>query len=94
MRDTAFKRALRQMSPGTEVRVGGPFGSFTLHRDESRPAVFLICVNLQDASQIPAIAEPWFLAFDASVEFPAAMTLEDLKKAGPAIEDAIKKYGG
>jgi ferredoxin-NADP reductase len=41
MRDTAFKRVLGQMSPGTEVKIAGPFGSFTLHRDESRPAVIL-----------------------------------------------------
>ncbi len=53
----------------------------------------LICVNLQDASEIPAIAEPWFLAFDASVEFHPAMTPEDLKRALPAIEDAVKEYG-
>ncbi len=41
MRDTAFKRVLGRMPLGTEVKIGGPFGSFTLHRDESRPAVFL-----------------------------------------------------
>jgi len=62
--------------------------------EESGKRTGLICVNLQEASQIPAIAEPWFLAFDASVEFHPAMTLEDLKQAGPAIEEAIKKYGG
>ena len=62
--------------------------------EENGKRTGLICVDLQDASQIPAIAEPWFLAFDASVEFHPAMTPEDLKKAGPAIEDAIKKYGG
>jgi hypothetical protein len=40
---------------------------------------------MQDASQIPAIVEPWLLAFSASV--PA-----DLAKAGTAIENAVKKY--
>ena len=37
--------------------------------------------------------KPFFLAFNAKVEFHPAMTLEDLKNAGPAIENAVKKYG-
>ena len=52
-----------------------------------------ICTDLQDASQIPALAEPWFLAFNASVEFVPAMNLADFMKAGPAIEQAVKRYG-
>ena len=61
--------------------------------EENGKRTGLICVNLQDASEIPGIAEPWFLAFDASVEFHPAMTPEDLKRAGPAIEEAVKEYG-
>lgn len=41
MRDTAFKRVLGSMAPGTEVSVDGPFGSFMLHENVARPAVFL-----------------------------------------------------
>jgi len=41
MRNTAFKRVLNQMPLEKELKISGPFGSFTLHRDESRPAVFL-----------------------------------------------------
>jgi hypothetical protein len=52
----------------------------------------LIVVDLKDPSQIPAVAEPWFLAFDARVEFHPVMTPQDLMKAGPAIEAAVKKY--
>lgn len=33
MRDTAFKRALRSLPVGAEVRIEGPFGAFTLHGD-------------------------------------------------------------
>jgi ferredoxin-NADP reductase len=40
IRDTAFKRVLKAMPPGTEVSIAGPFGSFTV-RQNSRPAVFL-----------------------------------------------------
>ena len=52
-----------------------------------------IFVNIQDASEIPAVAEPFFLAFNAGVELQSCMTPEDLMKAGPAIEAAVKKYG-
>jgi hypothetical protein len=51
-----------------------------------------IFFDLKDASQIPAVAEPWFLAFDAHIEFHPAMNLEDLKKATPGIEKAVQKY--
>lgn len=41
MRDSAFKRVLKGMPLGTEVRVEGPFGNLILHDDTTRPAVFL-----------------------------------------------------
>ena len=34
-----------------------------------------IFIDMQDPSQIPAMAEPWFLAFNASVEFIPAMSV-------------------
>jgi hypothetical protein len=50
-------------------------------------------LDMQDASQIPAIAEPWFLAFHASIEIHPVMVPDDLAKATSAIEAAVKKYG-
>ena len=41
MRDTAFKRVLRKASPGLQVKIDGPGGSFVLHRKSEKPAVFL-----------------------------------------------------
>lgn len=41
MRDTAFKRVLKTMPINTEVSIEGPYGSFTLHNDAMKPAVFL-----------------------------------------------------
>lgn len=52
-----------------------------------------VFMNLENASQIPAVAEPWFLAFNAQVEIHPAMNLEDLKNATPGIESAVRKYG-
>ena len=42
----------------------------------------ILIVDVADPSKIPAIAEPWFLTFNASVELHAAMTPEDLSRAG------------
>ena len=41
MRDTTFKRRLSQLPIGTEIRIEGPMGSFTLHNNTARPAVLL-----------------------------------------------------
>jgi len=41
LRDTAFKRVLKSMPIGTQLKLQGPFGSLTLHDEETRPAVFL-----------------------------------------------------
>ena len=72
--------------------------------DEQKPeAVYFLTSNgrrtayifleMRDASQIPALAEPWFHAFQASVEIMPVMTPDDLKKGEPAITKAVKKYG-
>ena len=52
-----------------------------------------IFFDMQEPSQIPAVAEPWFLAFNAAVEIVPAMKPEDLAKAEPHIKKAAKKYG-
>src|SRR5262245_28203663 len=53
----------------------------------------ILIMNMEDASQLPAIAEPWFLALNASIECTPAMVPEDLQKADPAIDRAVKAYG-
>jgi hypothetical protein len=51
-----------------------------------------IVVNFDDASKIPTIAEPLFLWLQADVEFIPVMLPEDLAKAGPSIEAAVKRW--
>jgi hypothetical protein len=51
-----------------------------------------IFFDLKESSQIPAVAEPWFLAFNAKVYFRPSMNLADLAQAGPGIEHAVKQY--
>ncbi len=68
-----------------------PEAAYFLAENGKRTA-FLI-VDMQDASQLPAVAEPWFLAANATIEATPVMLAEDLERAGPAIEQAVKKYG-
>jgi len=48
--------------------------------DGQRGAIMM--VNLEDPSKVPALAEPWFLTFNADVEICAVVTPEDLKRGG------------
>ena len=41
----------------------------------------LLIINMDDTSQIPAFAEPWFLTFNADCHFHPAMAAEDLAKS-------------
>jgi hypothetical protein len=51
----------------------------------------LLIVNMENASQIPALAEPFFLNFNADIHFHPVMTPQDLQSAGLA--ELGKKWG-
>ncbi len=61
--------------------------------EENGARTAFIFLNMENSSQIPAIAEPWFLAFNAKVQLHPAMNLEDLKNSAPGMESAVRKYG-
>lgn len=42
----------------------------------------VIIADVAEPSRVPAIAEPWFLQFNADVEFHIAMAPEELEKGG------------
>src|SRR5437773_10024927 len=60
--------------------------------DNNGQRTAFLFLEMQDASQIPAIAEPWFLALNANIEIHPVMVPDDLARAGGAIEKAVKKY--
>jgi hypothetical protein len=49
-------------------------------------------VNMNDASEMPALAEPLFFWLKSRIDWYPVMKPEDLMKAGPSIESAAKKY--
>lgn len=53
----------------------------------------ILILNVENASEMAEIAEPWFLALNAEIEVTPAMVPADLEKAGPAIAQAVKTYG-
>ena len=53
----------------------------------------ILILNMDDASQIPVVAEPWFLGTNAGIELRPVMVIDDLVKAAPEMEAAVKKYG-
>jgi hypothetical protein len=65
-----------------------PEAAYFTEQNGQRGAVLI--VDLPDASKIPALAEPWFLTFQADVEFRIAMTPDDLKRSG--IDGMGKKW--
>jgi hypothetical protein len=60
--------------------------------DDKGQRTALVFLQLDDASQIPQVAEPWFLAFGAAIELHPVMVIDDLAKASGHIEKAVKKY--
>jgi len=65
-----------------------PEAAYFCAKDGKRGA-FLI-VNMTDTSEMPRIAEPFFLQFDATVEFLPAMTPQDLQRGG--LDQIAKKW--
>jgi hypothetical protein len=66
-----------------------PEAAYFTEFDGKRGAVLVI--NVQEPSQIPSFAEPFFLNFNADCRFRVVMSGEDLGKAG--LPELGKKWG-
>jgi hypothetical protein len=88
-----FNAAVKDGSAGAKLNrileATKPEAVYFTELNGQRAAVLV--VNLPDASKIPALAEPWFLTFQADVGLRVAMTPDDLKKGG--LDEFGKKWG-
>jgi hypothetical protein len=66
-----------------------PEAAYFSERNGKRGGILI--VDVADPSRVPAIAEPFFLTFNANVEFHVVMSPEDLAKAG--LDELGAKYG-
>ena len=88
-----FNAAVRDGSAGSKleeiIEDIGPEAVYFHEMDGKRTASLV--VDLENASQIPSLAEPFFLTFEADVRFHVVMSPEDLANAG--LEELGKKWG-
>ncbi len=59
--------------------------------DSGQRCGYLI-IQMDSASKIPAIAEPWFQAFNAKVDIQPVMVPQDLKNAEQDMASSAKTY--
>jgi len=69
-----------------------PEATYFIADDEGQRSASII-FDMKDSSQIPAVAEPWFLAFNAKVSLRPVMNPQDLAAAGPSIAKAAQQFG-
>jgi hypothetical protein len=65
-----------------------PEAIYFTEQSGGRGAVMI--VEMSEPSEIPALAEPWFLTFNANVEFRVVMSPADLQKA--SLDELGKKW--
>jgi hypothetical protein len=88
-----FNTAVRNGTAGSKMKKIlddlKPEAAYFGERDGKRGGILI--VDVAKPSDVPRLAEPWFLTFDASVEFRVVMLPQDLAQAD--LEGLGKKWG-
>jgi hypothetical protein len=88
-----FNSAVRNGTAGATMKKilddAKPEAAYFGERDGKRGGVLI--VDVAKPSDVPRLAEPWFLSFNAEVKFRVAMTPEDLAQAD--LNALGKKWG-
>jgi len=88
----AFNDAVRDGTAGKKLgrilEEIKPEAAYFYARDGKRSA--LLVVDMADTSEIPHLAEPWFLNFNATIDIQPVMTPDDLQRAG--LEQIAEKW--
>lgn len=69
-----------------------PEAAYFMADDDGQRSASIV-FDMKDTSQIPSIAEPWFLAFNAKISLRPVMNPQDLAAGGAAIGKAAQQYG-
>lgn len=61
--------------------------------DDNGRRMAAIVFDMKDTSQITAVAEPWFIAFNAQVTLRPVMNAQDLAAGGAGLTKAAQQFG-
>ena len=88
-----FNAAVRKGSAGDTIgkilEASKPEAVYFTEQNGHRSAILI--VNVENPSQVPALAEPWFLHFGADCQFRIVMSPEELKRAN--LSELSKRWG-
>ena len=88
----AFNTAVKDGTVGQKIQrileETKPEAAYFTEYDGHRGAILLVKVD--DPSRVPVLAEPWFLLFEADVQFHIVMSPEELGRSG--LEALSKKW--
>jgi hypothetical protein len=88
-----FNAAVREESAGrkTEAILAELKPEAVYFTEMNGKRTVILIVDLESPSKVPALAEPWFLTFNADVEFHVVMSEQALKEGG--LDELGKKWG-